>query len=198
MHLTFSTMVGMPSLTQHLDALLLALASSTDNFTVGLSVGICRKDLSVWANVVISVCNATGALIAGYGGVVLSQRMPLLAPLLAATAFAYLAVQEFVAYYRQSYKKDAKKDEAPIHLVRLALPMTLNNLAGGVAGGAAGLSPLISALYALLASFGTMAVGYAIGRRLGRTSLPVDPSLLAGILLGALCLVTIQEILSHS
>jgi putative Mn2+ efflux pump MntP len=193
-------MVGMPSsLTQHLDALLLALASSTDNFTVGLSVGICHKDLSVWENVVISVCNATGALIAGYGGVVLSQRMPpLLAPLLAATAFCYLAVQEFVSYYQQSYKKDAKKDEAPIHLVRLALPMTLNNLAGGVAGGAAGLSPLMSALYALLASFGTMAVGYAIGRRLGRTSLPVNPSLLAGILLGALCLLTIQEALTQS
>lgn len=187
-------MVGMPSVTQHLDALLLALASSTDNFTVGLSVGICHKDLSVWENVVISLCNATGALIAGYGGLVLSQGMPLLAPLLAATAFAYLAVQEFIAYYQQSYKRE----EAPIHLVRLALPMTLNNLAGGVAAGAAGLSPLISALYALLASFGTMAVGYAIGRRLGRTSLPADPSLLAGILLGALCLMTIQEALSQS
>ena len=46
---------------------------------------------------------------------------------------------------------------------KLALPMTLNNLAGGVAGGLAGVGPLELATGGFLASFMLMWSGHAIG-----------------------------------
>ena len=187
----------MPSLSDHLDALLLALASSTDNFTVGVSVGVGHKKLPFWVNSFISVCNATGAWIAGFGGILVGQTMPLLAPLLAACAFGVLALQEWKDRGSNNdgiNKTNLRALSEISEVLRLALPMTLNNLAGGVAGGAAGLSPLVTALYALVASFVTMAVGHAIGYRLGKTT-RVDPSLVSACLLGALCLLTLQELI---
>ena len=187
-------------LKQHVDALLLALASSTDNFTVGVAVGICGKNLPVWSNLVISICNASGALAAAHMGITLSQHVPYLAPLLAAIAFGVLSCQEFISYFRnqQDDGEDGHHHQRMIHfssVMRLALPMTLNNLAGGVAGGAAGISPEVASIYALVASFGTMSVGHSIGKRMGK-NLATDPSLIAGILLGLLCLLTIYEVLT--
>lgn len=46
----------------------------------------------------------------------------------------------------------------------LAVPMTLNNLAGGVAGGLSGSGPLGMGLGALMASFVFMASGHCLGR----------------------------------
>lgn len=46
----------------------------------------------------------------------------------------------------------------------LALPMTLNNLAGGVAGGVVGVSAVTAACCALAVSVGTMWFGYRLGR----------------------------------
>mmetsp|Transcript_1508 Transcript_1508/g.1926 ORF Transcript_1508/g.1926 Transcript_1508/m.1926 type:complete len:199 (+) Transcript_1508:102-698(+) len=193
---------------QHIDALLLALASSTDNFTVGVSVGCSRKKtLPVKANLFISVCNATGALVAGYGGVALSETLPsFLAPLLAAIAFGYLSLQELLLFRKnkKSADENANKDDSEqqqeqsmdwCNAIRLAFPMTVNNLAGGVAGGAAGLSPLMTSAYALVASFVTMSMGYNVGRRIG-ASLPCDPALVSGVLLGLLCLLIIQDTFS--
>jgi putative Mn2+ efflux pump MntP len=204
----------MHSFAQHFDALLLALASSTDNFTVGLSVGIGSKPLPLWVNVVISICNAAGALFAGYGGLWLSQTMPsYMPPLLAALAFGILAVQECRSSQEQEqqhdgddhHDDDGDKSKNNRHslvnmsqVVQLALPMTLNNLAGGVAGGAAGLAPLMSASYALFASFLTMAVGHWLGGHLGKTLLSgkTTPSLVSACLLGILCLLTLNEAFS--
>ena len=229
----------------HLDALLLSIASSTDNFTVGVSTGvvvnrhrhdhqhrgsnITKDDLPIWVNASISVSNALGALAAGFVGASVrsSQQIilpsssasasasaaaaTLAPPMLAAVAFGYLAIQELVSYL-QAKRKDQekssskKKETTPIirpklhylqqwtfaDVAKLALPMTLNNLAGGVAGGAAGISPWINCIYAFLSSFLMMLVGFRIGKKLGN-SLPFDPSLLSAALLAALCLLTIQE-----
>ena len=106
----------------HLDSLLLAAASSTDNLAVGLSLGsreagnkntlkcvdskystVDRKDISFTTlNLWIAICNASGAFLAAYGGSLLAriQRYPLLAPLLSAVAFGALALQELWAYHR--------------------------------------------------------------------------------------------------
>lgn len=253
----------------HLDALLLALASSTDNFTVGLSVGIRRKPLPFWANLIISTCNAFGAWVAGHGGLLLTQpylwsygssnetggnedatkttsssAIPLY---LSAIAFGGLAGAELRNYFAEKKEEERRRqaqastrgmtnspEDAPSSTARsminayqvwqLAIPMTLNNLAGGVAGGAAGLLPEFSTVYAFLASFLTMAVGYAMGWQLGLTlvqekkepqqrqeqgeeqnsnwksplhsAYPIfHPSLLSAGLLGLLCLLTLQEAL---
>ena len=225
----------------HLDALLLSIASSTDNFTVGVSTGvvvnrhrhdhqhrgsnITKDDLPIWVNASISVSNALGALVAGFVGASVRSSQQIILPsssasaaaaatlapsMLAAVAFGYLAIQELVSYL-QAKRKDQekssskKKETKPIfrpkrHLhqwtfadvAKLALPMTLNNLAGGVAGGAAGISPWINCIFAFLSSFLMMLVGFRIGKKLGN-SLPFDPSLLSAALLATLCLLTIQE-----
>ena len=48
----------------------------------------------------------------------------------------------------------------------MAIPMTLNNIAGGVAGGTAGLSPYWTGTFAFLASFIMMELGCRLGQRL--------------------------------
>jgi putative Mn2+ efflux pump MntP len=196
----------------HLDALLLALASSTDNFTVGISIGITSSSTTklpfAWINIIISICNALGALLAGLAGkfMITSNKNTFLPAVLAACAFGVLAFQELYLYYNDVIKlnyphkkiknpADSKSSVANLTSVwKLAIPMTLNNLAGGVAGGAVGLSPGISALYALNASFISMSLGHFVGFRLGGDRIPCHPSLISACLLGFLCLMTIQEI----
>lgn len=144
-----------------LDAFLLALASSTDNFMVGLSVGISKQSLSFAANALISVCNASGAWLASFGGGALGKSLPPhLPPLLSAIAFGVLALKEFWDFWQTVQRKKnllllKKKEGQSIweesveetttrsgnenslnmsRAIHLAIPMTLNNLAGGVAG----------------------------------------------------------------
>lgn len=180
------------SLLGHLDALLLALASSVDNFTVGLAVGIGRKRLPFWANGLISLINALGALVAGFiGGSLLSDFG--CATWLSAIAFGTLGMQEIATSSSQGGPKTFSVIDLK-QVLRLALPMTLNNLAGGVAGGAKGLQPITTALYALVASFLTMALGYSLGQRLGH-KIHFNASLVSGSLLSLLCLFTILEVL---
>lgn len=216
------------AISHHLDALLLALASSTDNFTVGLAVGIRQVPLPFWANGWISLCNASGAWIASHGGLWVSQvvvtsnasshpdnnsqvsSFPLY---LSALAFGILAWSEWKSYQQEiaAAGKKKKADEAPAAksmtsfgaVTQLAIPMTLNNLAGGVAGGAAGLTPELSATYALLASFSTMWCGHCVGQRLSVTIMQGNdnpnqkswhhPSFVSALLLGMLSLMTLQE-----
>ena len=52
----------------HIQALMLSLASSTDNFLVGLSVGLAQKRLLASVLWGIALCNATGTFVATTGG----------------------------------------------------------------------------------------------------------------------------------
>ena len=61
---------------------------------------------------------------------------------------------------------------------KLALPMTLNNLAGGVAGGLSGYASFSMGAAAFLASFGLMALGHRTGK-LGANASALDPRLAA-------------------
>eukprot|EP00957_Ditylum_brightwellii_P179974 13709085-Ditylum_brightwellii.AAC.1 len=67
--------------------------------------------------------------------------------LLAAAVFAHLGKEEFMSYYDgeaiSPLVKLATESEGNA-ILRLALPMTLNNVAGGMAGGVSGIGPLES------------------------------------------------------
>ena len=197
----------------HIDACLLAVASSTDNFMVGISAGLISAAASSSSspsphasrnfykvNVVVALCNASGTLLATYGGGSLAslpekalQRLAAVvttssspetyilnikpASMLAALAFAYLAWKEYVESSSgdvTNNANDAGDDDKAKKAARnsgglsysMALPMTLNNLAGGVAGGVLGLSVWQATFYAFVVSFGSMALGYYLARRL--------------------------------
>lgn len=148
-------------MTFFLEGFLLSLASSTDNFMVGLSVGIGNRSLSFGVNALISVCNATGAWLAGFGGSVIGQQLPsYVSPLLSVITFGALALKEFWEFYQTARRKrsvrlndsvqhqsnekyfldtnNSSENNVPkldiTRAMQLAIPMTLNNLAGGVAG----------------------------------------------------------------
>ena len=148
-------------------ALGLALSSSTDNFAVGTSLGLSAIDLPIQLNLIVSFCNATGALLASFGGFFLGQLAPAVAPLLAAAVFVYLGREEWVSYAGGSSASPLAKLAADGLAFRLAGPMTLNNLAGGVAGGAVGVSPWAAFVLACIASFVTMFAGHRLGRWAG-------------------------------
>ena len=117
----------------HWQALWLALASSTDNFAVGVSMGLRAARLEgLWE---IAFCNAAGSFLASAGG----RQIQFLHPL-AAMAFLYLAWEEFGSAPNQLKLRQQWWE--------IALPMTLNNLAGGVTAGVMGIPPTVNFVYA--------------------------------------------------
>jgi putative Mn2+ efflux pump MntP len=156
----------------HWQALVLAFASSTDNFLVGLCTGLVGKPLPAAVLWGIAVCNAAGSLVATAGGAFCANTLHATAQLqygLAAAAFGYLAWIEYRELPPSSTTTMSSSNQQTGPSSRqqaslsLALPMTLNNLAGGVAGGVVGLSAVTASLYALFISVITMWVGYRIG-----------------------------------
>ena len=97
----------------------------------------------------------------------LGQTAPSIAGLFAAAIFGWLGWSEFSAFWG-----DEESVLAALALEgnawKLALPMTLNNLAGGIAGGLAGVGPLELATGGFLASFLLMWSGHAIARYIQR------------------------------
>ena len=161
-----------------LTALLLAIASSTDNFAVGLGMGLAQKPLSVRVNGIISILNALGAIIASFFGNA-GQSTSWLS-LLASLAFFYLAYDEFASRNTCYDEKDnSAKNPVPIASTGMAIPMTLNNLVGGAAGGVVGVPPSMAAICALLASYSAMAMGHWIGTQTASTATSYPSSQLA-------------------
>lgn len=179
-------------------AFLLACGSSTDNFAVGASLGISRTPLHATANAIISLLNAAGAFVAAAGGHVLGELAPTLAVLFASLIFGYLAADELIAWKRgdgaeSTLTMSRKSGNNLKEAMRIAVPMTLNNLAGGVAGGAAGIDPRTAGTLALLASYCMMKMGHVVGEflmpSLGRH---VDTRVISGTIF--LCLSLSQAI----
>jgi hypothetical protein len=76
-----------------------------------------------------------------------------------------MCARVYVLYRRQlNENSDLAKLAVSGSAFALAVPMTLNNLAGGVAGGLSGSGPLGMGLGALAASFVLMASGHCLGR----------------------------------
>lgn len=176
-------------------ALLLAVGSSVDNLAVGLSLGLAATPLRslLVVNATVAACNAIGAGLATFGGTLLGKSLPSAAPAIAALAFTYLGWQECRAWWLDEASSLASLavDNA---LLSLALPMTLNNLAGGLAGGVAGIGPLTAAGLALAASFFMMYAGHLVGWQLGG-SIPVDPRAAAGCVFAVLALAQVVDAL---
>jgi len=143
-------------LTVQLRAFTLAVASSTDNFLVGLSLGLSNKPLRRNLLFGISVANAIGCFVATYfGSSLLTPLLGNASHALAGVAFLYLAYRE--------YQETCESAEPKRVSLELAIPMSLNNLAGGVAGGVLGLSATIASLHVLAVSVGTMWIGHWLG-----------------------------------
>lgn len=159
-----------------LQLLMLSCTSSLDNFVVGITLGM-NGELPLQLNVVVSSANSFGALASTKVGALLGGAAPSFAGALAGSIFLYLAAQEAFGFYTGEESQLAGlalKGSA----WKLALPMTLNNVAGGVAGGLTGFSPLAMGAAAWAASFGLMALGHRTGR-LGKNASALDPRLIA-------------------
>lgn len=180
-------------------AFLLACGSSTDNFAVGASLGISHRPLRATANLIISLLNAAGAFVAAAGGHLLGEVAPTLAVLFAALIFGYLAADELIAWQRGDGAESSLsmgKSGSVRDALRIAVPMTLNNLAGGVAGGAAGIDPRTAGTLALLASYCMMKLGHVVGEflmpSLGRH---VDTRVVSGAIFCGLALSQALQLL---
>lgn len=193
---------------------LIAIGSSTDNLTVGFTLGLKninnnnmndRKGSSVsWYqfNFVISICNSFGAWVAGKGGSLTINQLSKffdgiiyyyssesqsedtktknIPSLLAALVFSYLAIEELKTSFStkdedddvikeqdKSQKSNRSKDTFNfMNSIKLAIPMTLNNLAGGLAGGAVGVSAEYSFIMAFICSYLMMDIGFRIASRI--------------------------------
>lgn len=173
----------------HFQALCIAAASSTDNFLVGVVLGTEQHHqyhdgsssssphhALVWG---IAASNAVGCYLATATGSAVLQSSAGLQHVVAGAAFAYLGFKEY--YYAEEEDGTTSSSSAPggaeqqqqrqpQHLPptfwQLALPMTLNNLAGGVASGVAGVSCATASGYAFWTSAIFMYAGLWLGARL--------------------------------
>lgn len=152
-------------------ALLLAFASSTDNFAVGLSLSLAGAELPMRVNMIVASCNAAGAWVSAALGSAIGPYAPTLAPAGAAAIFAYLAWDELASWRAGESASPLARSAADGLAWKLAAPMTLNNLAGGVASGISGISGVLAGGTALFASV-AMSTCRAATRLL--TQLPCD------------------------
>ena len=168
----------------------LAFSSSTDNFAVGLSVALADARLPLRVNVIIAICNAFGALSSAAFGALLGEAAPTLAPLGAALIFLYLGWEEFSSWKAGESASPLARGAAAGMAWKLAVPMTLNNLAGGVASGVAGVSGAFAGMCALFASFSMMQGGYVLGRVVGPwVERWIDPRVVAFSVFGVMAVI---------
>jgi len=170
-------------------AIALSIGSSTDNFSVGASLGLLKLDLDARTNLIISLANGAGSWLSAAGGVFLSTILPEgFSSLLTSAAFTYLSLDEFLSWKRNedSNLVQKAKDGA---VIGLAVPMTLSNLGGGLAGGASGITPITSGICGFLASFIMMKLGHILGSKLGPAlSERVDTRIVSSMIFGALAI----------
>ena len=153
----------MPPLAQ---ALLLSLSSSLDNLAVGLSLGVASLALP-WSTVlIVAGANSAGMLGAAAAGALAGARAPRLGAAAAALVFLGLGAAELASLRRQP--GSALSPLAALHRRpwALALPMTLNNLAGGVGAGLARAPRAATAACTFAASAALMAGGHRAGAAL--------------------------------
>lgn len=194
-----------------LHPLLLGVGSSTDNFCVGVSHGIQSNTDQFWnqkfvyLNVIISCCNALGAAYAGYlSHIVLnltnnqlnaSESSKSSVFLFSGLAFYYLSYVELFA--QSSYENnndnihiDTKRTRHDtLEAIKLAIPMTLNNVAGGMIGGLSGIQWVHTMFFSFVCSFVLMSAGYGLSRiRLLRhiPGLIQHSNVLSGVMFGLL------------
>ena len=143
-------------------ALLLAVSSSTDNLAVGFSLGLAGHPLPVSTNLIVSSTNTLGMVLASFGGQLLHGAAPQLGGALGGCIFLYLGAGEIwsIGGSGQQSSPLASLYEKPW---LLALPMTLNNIAGGVAAGLSGEPPGAVAVLTFLMSLTLMAAGWVLG-----------------------------------
>ena len=183
-------------------AFLLACGSSTDNFAVGTSLGISNKQpLKHSSNVIISICNASGAYISAAGGHLLGELAPKYATLFAAIIFAYLATDELLSWRKSGSSESSSstltiKSSSIKDVMRIAIPMTLNNLAGGAAGGASGIDANTSFIMALVASFCMMKMGHTAGIYLTTSfeTRNIDTHVASGMIFACLALMQFVQL----
>lgn len=146
-----------------LQCVLLSFTSALDNFAVGASLGVHQRPLSQKLNCIVSVFNAAGALFSSGVGVLLGSQGTTIEALLCVAIFVWLGLSEAESFRRDEASPLA--DLAATGTWTLALPMTLNNLAGGVAGGLAGIRPFDMFVGSLVASYVMMFAGHLLAKR---------------------------------
>jgi putative Mn2+ efflux pump MntP len=172
--------------------LIFGIGSSTDNLCVGFSYGLKSKNDGFprdipfrHLNIVVSFCNSLGAGLAGFISNLLFESILHYEPstngediqaiskniisLLSGLAFYYLAYEELFFASSSSDKNQQKTnstdENSPFNsAVKLAIPMTLNNLAGGMVSGFSGIHWFKSFVAALICSYFMMGLGYTLGR----------------------------------
>ena len=114
-------------------AFILACGSSTDNLAVGTAAGISNRQLKVSINFIISFLNAMGAYLSAAGGHLLGELAPTIAIVFATLIFAYLAIDELLSWRNGELESTITMNQSGgiLNSIRLGIPMTINNLAGG-------------------------------------------------------------------
>ena len=145
-----------------LQAVILSISSSTDNFAVGVALGSQRRPLSVRLNAIVALANAVGAFVSAEVGTALGETAPTLAAIFSAAIFVYLGFEEAKSFW-EGGESDLMQFASAGVAWKLAIPMTLNNLAGGVAGGLAGSGAETMGVASFAASFLLMLLGHKCG-----------------------------------
>lgn len=161
---------------------ILPIVSSLDNFAVGAAIGISDHPLPLSTNLIVSLANTAGMMLSDSFGQWVGSKLGNMISYLAASLFILLGLLElWESCTEQNSMLQRVTTVAMENPWVLAIPLTLNNLAGGLAGGLAGASVWIIGINTFLASFLLMLVGHYLGHKLGSKLEQVNPQLLSAI-----------------
>lgn len=171
----------------------LSIASSVDNWAVAMAVGISGTKLSFPDCFIIAAVGGLASGLADFASALAGQWLKAASSLLCGAFFIGLALNEFWNYFRGADDQETKKGftalgKQQIGAFSLAVPLSLNNLAGGVAGGLAGDAFWLLGGCSALASLLFMVLGNYAGRKLGM-KLPFSTEIMAGVAFFAIGLI---------
>eukprot|EP00746_Dinoflagellata_sp_MGD_P015848 gnl/MRDRNA2_/MRDRNA2_135439_c0_seq1.p1 gnl/MRDRNA2_/MRDRNA2_135439_c0~~gnl/MRDRNA2_/MRDRNA2_135439_c0_seq1.p1 ORF type:complete len:252 (-),score=47.26 gnl/MRDRNA2_/MRDRNA2_135439_c0_seq1:138-893(-) len=171
--------------------MVVSLATSVDNLAVAMAVGIAGMELLFLDCFIIAAVGGLATGLADLATTVAGQWLQAVSQL-CAVFFIGLGLNEFWNYYQGTHSDEKGKEEEEttksflalgkqqLSPWALAVPLSLNNLAGGAAGGLAGAAFWKVGLGSAAATLIFMVAGNFAGRKLGVT-FPFSTEILAGL-----------------
>lgn len=178
--------------------LLLAIAANLDNLGVGISYGLQRRYIPVFANLIIALISTVLTFFA----MIFGQWLDRVLPVWAANdlgASIIIGVGLWVCWESLDRQRPMFKNEtstlngsgsvccvSPIQLsetILLGISLSLNAIAGGLGASLSGYNPIATSFAIGLFSFITVALGQKLPRKIFRKSLGKLSQQISGLLL---------------
>ncbi len=171
-----------------LSIILIGLSTNLDNLCAAAAIGMSGKRIAFAHNVIISLISGVVAFVAGQAAAFLFACS--FASLLGGLMIAGMGVWTVAGAFTENVNESMRTQEISMpRMLLLGCALAINCLPVAFGAGALGLSPCWVGIFIALFSFCSIALGIAIGHKIGRKLHTVWINVLSGVLLIVLGLI---------